>query len=137
MRAGVGFLAATQVIVGVWALLFPTRFFALPVVGMDTSYNGHLMRDYGAMSLASAVVLTAAAVHGEKWLIRVALIMYLTWAVPHFLVHLTMLGHVGPSTGALLMAALAGAIALPVALLGFALRTRESGSGVTPDRDDG
>lgn len=133
MRAGVGFLAATQLVVGVWALFFPARFFALSVVGMGMAYNEHLMRDYGAMTLASAVVLAAAA-HMGQWLVRVALVMYLTWTVPHFFVHLTMLGHLAPSTGALLMTALAAAIALPAALLVLAVRGHGSGSGVTRSR---
>ncbi|MFI5717175.1 hypothetical protein [Nocardia sp. NPDC051750] len=123
IRAGIGFLAATQTVVGVWALFFPARFFALAVVGMGMAYNEHLMRDYGAMTLASAVVLGAATVHGGEWAARTALVMYLTWSVPHFLVHLTMLDHLAPATAALLMVALAGAIALSTALLVLSIRT--------------
>lgn len=50
IRAGIGFLAAVQIVVGIWALFFPARFFALAVVGMGMAYNEHLMRDYGAMT---------------------------------------------------------------------------------------
>lgn len=117
MRAGIGFLAASQVVVGTWALFFPARFFSLDVVGMGMAYNEHLMRDYGAMTLASALVLGAATIHMGRMLTVVALAMYLTWAVPHFVVHLTMLDHLAPSTGALLITALGIAIALPAALL--------------------
>jgi hypothetical protein len=117
LRAGLGFLAATQILVGVWALYFPARFFALEVVGMGMAYNEHLMRDYGAMTLASAVVLGAATIHMGPWITRAALVMYLTWAVPHFLVHLSMLDHLAPSTATVLMLALGLAIALPAALL--------------------
>ncbi|GAB3434306.1 hypothetical protein [Actinophytocola sediminis] len=122
LRVGLGFLAATQVVVGGWALFLPARFFALEVVGMGMAYNEHLMRDYGAMTLASAVVLGAATVHMGQWMTRTALVMYLTWTVPHFLVHLTMLDHLAPATGALLMVALGLAIALPACLLGLAGR---------------
>jgi hypothetical protein len=117
LRAGLGFLAATQILVGVWALFFPARFFALEVVGMGMAYNEHLMRDYGAMTLASAVVLGAATIHMGQWITRTALVMYLTWAVPHFLVHLSMLDHLAPSTATVLMLALGLAIALPATLL--------------------
>jgi hypothetical protein len=73
LRAGLGFLAVTQVVVGGWALFLPTRFFALEVVGMGMAYNEHLMRDYGAMTLAGAVVLGAATIHTAQWLARTAL----------------------------------------------------------------
>lgn len=127
IRAGIGFLAAVQIVVGIWALFFPARFFALAVVGMGMAYNEHLMRDYGAMTLASAVVLGAATVHGGRWAVRTALVMYLTWSVPHFLVHWTMLDHLAPATGAFLMVALAGAIALPAALLLLSTRKYRTG----------
>ena len=128
LRVGLGFLAATQLVVGVWALFLPARFFALEVVGMGMAYNEHLMRDYGAMTLASAVVLGVATIHMGPWMTRTALVMYLTWAVPHFFVHLTMLDHLAPSTATLLMVALGLAIALSAGLL--ALTERESR---TPD----
>jgi hypothetical protein len=117
VRAGIGFLAASQTVVGVWALFFPVNFFSLEVVGMGMAYNEHLMRDYGAMTLASAVVLGVATAHMGRMLTVVALAMYLTWAVPHFVVHLTMLDHLAPSTGAVLITALGVAVALSAALL--------------------
>jgi hypothetical protein len=68
VRAGIGFLAASQTVVGVWALFFPVNFFSLEIVGMGMAYNEHLMRDYGAMTLASAVVLGVATVHMGRML---------------------------------------------------------------------
>lgn len=127
LRAGLGFLATTQLAVGVWALVFPVSFFALEVVGMGMPFNEHLMRDYGAMTLASAVVLTAATVRMRRRTAQTALVMYLTWAVPHFVVHLTMLDHLAPSTAVLLMTALGLAIAVAAALLALAGRVTESG----------
>ncbi|HEY3712239.1 MAG TPA: hypothetical protein VGL64_22880 [Amycolatopsis sp.] len=123
LRAGLEFLAASQLFAGAWALFLPTRFFALDVVGMGMAYNEHLMRDYGAMTLAGAVALGAATIHMGQWLIRTALVMYLVWAVPHFFVHLTMLDHLAPATATLLVVALGLAIALPAGLL---LLTRRS-----------
>lgn len=117
IRAGVGFLAASQIFVGGWALVFPAEFFSLAVVGMGMSYNEHLMRDYGAMTLASAVVLVAAVAYRRRTLTRVALAMYLTWAVPHCVVHLTMLDRLAPPTAALLITGLAFVIVLPTTLL--------------------
>ena len=117
VRAGIGFLAASQTSVGIWALFFPVNFFSLEVVGMGMAYNEHLMRDYGAMTLASAVVLGVATVHMGRILTVVALAMYLTWAVPHFIVHLTMLDHIAPSTGVVLIIALGVAVILSAGLL--------------------
>ncbi|GGL20850.1 hypothetical protein [Nocardia jinanensis] len=123
LRAGLGFLTAAQLVVGVWALFFPVSFFALEVVGMGMAYNEHLMRDYGAMTLASAVVLGAATIRTIPWLARTALIMYSVWAVPHFLVHVAMVGHLAPRTAALLLTFLGLAVVLPAGLLVLALRT--------------
>lgn len=117
LRAGIAFLTATQIVVGLWALFFPVNFFALDVVGMGMAYNEHLMRDYGAMTLASAVVLSAATVRGGRTLTVVALSMYLMWAIPHFIIHVTMLDHLSAATGAMLLTGLGIAIALAAGLL--------------------
>ncbi|WP_133119073.1 hypothetical protein [Mycolicibacterium agri] len=116
-------LTATQVVVGLWALLLPERFFALAVVGMGMAYNEHLMRDYGAMTLASAVVLAVAAIRMDRWIVRTALVMYLVWAVSPFFIHLAMLDHLPRSTGALLMTMLGAAIVIPAVLLVISLRS--------------
>lgn len=123
LRAGLGFLSASQLVVGVWALFFPASFFALEVVGMGMAYNEHLMRDYGAMTLASAVVLGAATITMSPWLTRTALVMNSVWAVPHFLIHVAMVGHLAPPTAAILLALLGLAVLLPAGLLVLALRT--------------
>lgn len=123
LRAGVAFLAAAQLVVGVWALVFPASFFALDVVGMGMAHNEHLMRDYGAMTLSSSVVLGAATIRLSPWLIRTALIMYLVWAVPHLLIHVAMAGHLAPRTATVLLVCLGIAVVLPAGLLVLALRT--------------
>ncbi|GAA3219912.1 hypothetical protein [Nonomuraea helvata] len=57
LRAGLAFLTVTQFGVGCWALLWPRSFFDVPFVGMRMPYNAHLMMDYGAMSLATTMML--------------------------------------------------------------------------------
>lgn len=134
LRSGLAFLAAVQAAVGCWALLLPQSFFALPVVGMGMADNEHLMRDYGAMSLASAVVLGAAAWSLATVLVRAALLMYLVWSVPHFLIHVRLLGHLTPGQGTWLLVLLGAAVALPAALLGLAVRlSRGSPDSLGPD----
>lgn len=117
IRGGVGFLAGSQLLVGGWALSCPAGFFSLGVVGMGMAYNAHLMRDYGAMTLAGALVLGAAIACRGRTLTRVALAMYLTWAVPHAVVHLAMLDRLATSTADLLVTGLTFVIVLPAALL--------------------
>lgn len=117
LRAGLGFLAVTQFGVAAWALAFPRSFFAIPVVNMGMAYNEHLMLDYGALTLATVVVLGAAAVRMERSLTLVALVVYLVWAVAHFLIHVRLLHHLSPTQATYLMLALGAAIAIAVALL--------------------
>ena len=130
-RWGVGFLTVCQVVVGGWALLLPKEFFSLDVVSMGMPYNGHLMRDYGAMTLASAVVLGAATVVNELVLVRTSLLMYLLWAIAHLAVHLTMLDQVSVATAIWLTTVLALAVALPIALLALTLKAARPPSHTT------
>lgn len=132
LRAGLALLTTTQVVVGIWALLLPERFFALAVVGMGMAYNEHLMRDYGAMTLASAVVLGAAAIRMERLIVRTALVMYLVWAIPHFFIHVTMLDHLPAATGVLLLILLGAAIVIPAALLVIAKPVTDNGNDLPP-----
>ena len=64
---GLLILAATQALVGVWALPAPRAFYngfplpGHPWVALLPPYNEHLVRDVGAFNLALTVVLVAAA----------------------------------------------------------------------------
>lgn len=131
-------LAAIQLVVGGWALFAPTRFFALDIVGMGMAYNGHLMMDYGAMTLASAVVLAVAAATLRPIMVRTSLAMYLVWSIPHFIIHLRMLDQLSPGTGLGLLIALGVAVLAPLALLAVsvvpAADAGASASGSVGDR---
>jgi hypothetical protein len=93
VRAGLGILAAVQGVVGIWALLAPASFYAsFPVSGhawvaLLPPYNEHLIRDVGALNLALAVPLTAAAVTGQWLLSAVAIGSVAVFAVPHAVYH--------------------------------------------------
>ena len=82
---------ATPLAGGIWALLFPRAFyegFPLPGSGWVSTlgpYNEHLVRDYGALNLAMAVLLLAAATLTQAAPGRVALI---TWLVFGATLHL-------------------------------------------------
>ncbi len=91
-RVWIGALALVQAIDGLYALLAPRSFYsdfpggrgwveALP------AYNEHLVRDVGALFLATAVVLAAAALYLERRLIAVALVSFLAFSIPHLIYH--------------------------------------------------
>ncbi|MEU4766231.1 hypothetical protein AB0H12_23540 [Actinosynnema sp. NPDC023794] len=117
LRAGIAFLTATQFGVGCWALFLPRSFFDVPWVGMHMPYNAHLMMDYGAMSLATSVVLGVAVLTTERLVVRTALVTYLMFAVPHLVIHLRLSHHLAPADRARLLIALTTAVLIPLALL--------------------
>lgn len=127
LRAGLVFLAATQGVVGGWALLFPRVFFDIPWVGMRMAYNEHLMMDYGAMSLAAAVLLGVAATTMDQLLARTALLSYLTWATLHLVIHLRFLDMLTAVEGTTLMIALAAAVLLTITLFALTRKPRPVG----------
>lgn len=93
VRLGLAVLALTQATVGAWALVAPRSFFdGFPAAGhawvaLLPPYNEHLVRDVGALSLATAALLVAATAWPEDRLVRVALVAFLVQAVPHAVFH--------------------------------------------------
>jgi hypothetical protein len=132
LRIGLLFVAATPLAGGIWALLFPRAFyegFPLPDSGWVSTlgpYNEHLVRDYGALNLAMAVLLLAAAVLLERRLVQVALITWLVFEVPHFVFHLGQTHHFSPGSYVAQLSGLALLILLPLVLL-FLLPQRVAG----------
>ena len=93
LRTGLALLAATQSVIGVWALFAPHAFYAaFPGAGhawvaLLPPFNEHLVRDVGALSLATAVLLTVAAVTADRLVSGTALAAYAAYALPHTLFH--------------------------------------------------
>ncbi|MGP4014914.1 hypothetical protein [Saccharopolyspora sp. 5N708] len=115
LRSGLFFLTFVHVAVGFWTLFFPRSFYgAIPTVDDYPPFNEHLFRDYGAMNLAMAVVLCAAAVFLGRTLVYVALTSNLVWAVPHLVFHAAHQPHTAAST---LVVALLVTAAIPLVLL--------------------
>ena len=130
LRAGLVVLAATSVLVGLWALLAPQSFYddfpggGRAWVSAQPPYNEHLVRDVGALNLALAVLLGWAAVTLERRVVQVALIAALVYAVPHFTFHVAHLEHLSTGDNVAQTAALALGVLLPLALLVVAGRAR-------------
>jgi hypothetical protein len=123
LRGGLLFLAATPLIGGLWALLFPRGFYDdFPLPGSDWvstlgPYNEHLVRDYGALNLAMAVLLLAAGVFLERRLAQVALVTWLVFEVPHLVFHLGQTNHFSPESNSSHLGGLAFLSLLPLAML--------------------
>jgi hypothetical protein len=86
--------AAVSVQLGIWAALAPRSFyddfpgFGREWVRVDGPYNEHLVRDFGALNLALAVVTIAALITLSRPLVIAVAVAWLTWSVPHFVYHL-------------------------------------------------
>ncbi|WP_223179654.1 hypothetical protein [Streptomyces griseicoloratus] len=120
LRAGLGLLAGTQVLLGLWILLLPELFWKWRWVSHLPPYNEHLLRDFGGASLALAVVLCAAVAAMERRLVVTALVAYLVASVSHLVFHAQHLEPLAAASGAGFMALLGAAVVLPSALLWLA-----------------
>lgn len=127
-RAVLGVLGAVQLTDGLYALFAPRSFYDdFPLgrgwVAALPEYSEHLVRDVGSLFLATAVVLLAAAVWLDRRVVLVALLSYLTFAVPHLIYHAFNLGpyETGDAIGNIVSLTLT--VLVPVGLL-IAMRPR-------------
>jgi hypothetical protein len=80
LRVGLLLYLAVTALVGMWAALWPRSFYddfpwpGHPWVALLGAYNEHLVRDFGAMNLAMAVVFGVAAVTLDRRLASTALL---------------------------------------------------------------
>jgi hypothetical protein len=130
-------LTVPNVVTGVWALGWPRPFYddfpggghawvaALP------SYNEHLVRDVGSLSLSLALVTAAAAVTLGPRLVVVAALALLVWSVPHLAFHLGHLEGLATSDQVGQVVALSLGVAGPLLLLGLRATARRGGLRAT------
>lgn len=122
-RVILGVMAASSLLVGLWAEFAPTSFYedfpggGRHWVSADGPYNEHLVRDFGAMNLAMAFLLVVALVHLTPVLVRVAAITALVFAIPHFVYHARHLSVYDTSDKLANMFSLGLAIGGPIVLL--------------------
>jgi hypothetical protein len=123
IRVGLLFLATTTLNGSLWALPFPRLFYDyFPLPGRDWvstlgPYDEHLVRDYGALNLALGILLVAAAIYLERRLVRVALVAWLGYALPHFVYHTTLTEHFSPFDNVGQLGSLGLQVLLPLVLL--------------------
>ncbi len=134
LRICLWIIAAMELVIGTWTLLFPESFYNdVPTVDLTPPYSERLFRDFGGATLGIAIVLVAAAIWLETRLVVVALLAYLAFSVPHLVFHL---GHLHGASGVeatLLITVLAVSVALPAGLIVVALvRAQRNSSSATP-----
>lgn len=129
LRLGLGYLAASEIFVGLWQLVLPRSFYdgfplpGHPWVSMLPAFNEHLMRDVGGLNLGVGVMLAVAAVRLDRLLARTVLLGYLLFAMPHLLFHLGHLDHFAMVDVVGQVVTLTLGAVLPIILL-YALRRR-------------
>ena len=131
LRLGLGLLAVTELVLGVWTQFFPRSFYAVPTVDHTPPFSEHLMRDFGGATLGLALVLGAAALWPETRLVVVATLAYLVFAVPHLAFHAAHLSEATAAEATVLTVLLLGSVVLPLGLLVVAVARARRG-GRTP-----
>jgi hypothetical protein len=110
--------AAYELILGLWLTFVPKTFYDhVPTVNWTPPYSEHLFRDFGGATLGLGIVLAAAAIRFDRFLVAVALLAYLAYAAPHLVFHLGHLEGDEPGWSIALAVALALSVLVPVSAL--------------------
>lgn len=133
LRVVLALMAVGTAEIGIWAEFAPRQFYnSFPGAGRhwvsaDGPYNEHLVRDFGALNLAIAVVTLIAVVQLTVALARAVAVAHLVYYVPHLVYHLRHLNIYSSSDKIGNISALGFAILLPVVAL-VLTRPRRSAS---------
>ena len=127
-RAGLAFLSISALVPGVWALL-DARSFHDDFPGWGRSwvaplgaFNEHATIDVGAFFLALGVLLAIATFMMDRTVTRIALTVWLVFAVPHLVWHIFNLDAYETTDKIANVAVLVLVVAIPVLLLASARR---------------
>jgi hypothetical protein len=111
-------VAAYELILGLWLTVVPKTFYDhVPTVDWTPPYSDHLFHDFGGATLGLGIVLAAAAIRFDRYLVVVALVAYLAYAVPHLVFHLGHLEGEEPGWSIALAVVLALSALIPVSAL--------------------
>jgi hypothetical protein len=130
-------LGGIQLLNGVWITISPTSFYEDFPLGRGwvealPAYNEHLMRDVGALFMATGVLLIVAGYFLERRLTLISLVVWLLFAVPHTVYHLLNLAPYSTGDAVGNVVALAATVLLPVYLLAMLLRSRVASPSPPP-----
>jgi len=138
-RVTLWLLLLSAVALGVWAQFAPHSFYvSFPFgrgwVAADGPYNEHLVRDFGGLNLAMALVTGAALFLRRTSAAVTAALAWLVFAVPHVVYHASHLDHYdgGDAAGNVIGTALL--VVLPLVILAFrqTVVARRTGSDHDP-----
>ena len=127
-RVLLGILGLVSVQLGVWATLAPRSFYddfpggGRTWISVDGPYNQHLVRDFGGLNLALALVLIVAVVKGMPMLLRLAAGAALLFSLPHFVYHARHLDAYSGSDQVINMITLGLSVLAPLAVLALTAR---------------
>ena len=87
-RIILGFLAAIELVVGLWNQYWPESFYEnFPTVQLTPPFSEHYARDFGGATLGIAVVLLIACITGRPSHMIIAGLAYSVFAIPHLVFH--------------------------------------------------
>jgi hypothetical protein len=130
VRLALVLLFVQGVIVGAWAAAWPRSFYddfpggGRTWVAVDGPYNEHLVRDFGDLNLALAVVTLVALVAFTRVIALAAALGWIVYQAPHLVYHLRHLDLYDTSDKVANVASLVLALALPIVVLVGARRLR-------------
>jgi hypothetical protein len=119
-RIALALLVAQGLVVGLWAALSPRSFYdefpggGRAWVAADGPYNEHLVRDFGDLNLALAVVSIVALIALSRAVVLAAGVGWIVYQTPHLVYHLRHLDVYDTADKVANVTALVLALVLPV-----------------------
>lgn len=132
VRVGLAVLALQGLVVGGWAAVAPRSFYddfpggGRTWVAVDGPYNEHLVRDFGDLNLALAVVTLVALATMIRAVVVAAGLGWLVYQVPHLVYHLRHLDVYDTGDQVANVTSLVLSVALPAAVLVAARSTERA-----------
>ena len=132
-------LGALEAVVGVWAAIWPARFYrSFPGGGWHWVqaagvYDEHLVRDFGGLSMALGVVALAAALRPSRTAAVTAAAAWEVYSVPHLAYHASHLGSLPSVQDAADAASLALTVVVPLLATVLLWRTPPPASSGWPE----
>ncbi|MGH9228864.1 MAG: hypothetical protein ACRD07_09060 [Acidimicrobiales bacterium] len=129
-RIALALLFVQGLVVGAWAAAWPRSFYddfpggGRAWVAADGPYNEHLVRDFGDLNLALAVVTLVALVASTRVVALAAALGWIAYQAPHLVYHLRHLDVYDTGDKVANVTALVLALVLPIVVLLGAHRLR-------------
>jgi hypothetical protein len=122
-RIALALLFAQGLIIGTWAAAWPRSFYddfpggGRSWVAADGPYNEHLVRDFGDLNLALAVVTLVALIAFTRSVVLAAALGWIVYQTPHLVYHLRHLDLYDTSDKVANVTSLVLALVLPIVVL--------------------